>query len=180
MYETNDRELVVAIQKGNIIAYEKLVVRYQRGLFVFVMRIVHDEAVASEVVQDALFNVYRHISRVDPERKFSTYMFEIAKNTAFSAIRSKKATVSLEEIVDIEDDEPFIEQIFRSDRIASVKLAVSHLPQKYKRVITLYYFHELSYEEVSRELHIPVNTVRTHLKRAKVALRKKLHYEENT
>ncbi len=180
MYETNDRELVIAVQKGNIPAFEELVKRYERGLFVFVMRVVHNDALASEVVQDALFNVYRHIDRVDPDRKFSTYMFEIAKNAAFSAVRARKVTLPLDSIADIEDDEPFIEQVFRADRIASLKLAVSHLPQKYKNVITLYYFHELSYEEVSRKLHIPVNTIRTHLKRAKAVLRETLPYEENT
>lgn len=44
MYERSDGELVIAIQKGDIFAFEELVKRYQRGLFIFVLRIVHDDA----------------------------------------------------------------------------------------------------------------------------------------
>lgn len=179
MYEKSDSELVIAIQKGDVLAFEELVKRYQRGLFIFVLRIVHDDATAKEVVQDALFNIYRHISRVDPDRKFSTYMFEIAKNTAISAIRARKITVPLDVIAEIAEEETFIEQIVQEDSIASVKIAVRSLPKKYRDVISLYYFDDLSYEEVSHKLHIPINTVRTHIKRAKEALKKVLHYEKN-
>ncbi len=177
MNQKADKELVRAIQEGDIFAYEELVKRYQRGLFSFLMRMVHDEATASDIVQNTLFKVYQVIDHVDTNKKFSTYVFEIAKNNALSYLRSRKHTISLEEFVEIADDESFFEQFFRTDIVEKVRAAVNELPPKYRDVITLYYFEDLSYEEVSKKLKIPVNTVRTHLARAKIQLRKLLSYE---
>src|SRR5437868_10882522 len=107
MDKKTDLELVLAIQEGDILAFEVLVKRYQYGLLAFTYRIVHDEATAQEVVQDAFVKVYKYVDRVDPARKFSTYLFEITKNTAISALRAKKHTVSLEEVGEIAQDESF-------------------------------------------------------------------------
>ena len=56
-------------------------------------------------------------------------------------------------------------------------MAVSSLPEKYKKVITLYYFQEMSYEDIGKRLHVPTNTVRTHLARAKKKLKGLILYE---
>lgn len=173
-----DESLVLAIQQGDILAYEELVKRYQRGLFVFVMRILHDENTARDVVWETLVKVYQIIDRIDVHRKFSTFVFEIAKNQTISVLRSHKKNVSLDDIADIEDDKHFLEELYKSDVALGVRKAVSQLTSKYRKVITLYYFDDLSYEEVSNKLKIPVNTVRTHLKRAKEQLRKVLIYEK--
>jgi len=175
----SDEELVKAIQEGNILAYEKLIKRYQRGLFIFVMRIVHNEAVASDVVQNSLVKVYEIIDRIDVKKKFSTLVFEIAKNAAISELRHKKHNVSLEEIVDFTEEESFIEELFSSNLASQVRQSVKILPRQYRIVITLYYFEDLSYEEIAAKLHLPINTVRTHLKRGKEQLRKLLQNYEN-
>jgi RNA polymerase sigma-70 factor (ECF subfamily) len=174
MEKKTDEALVVEIQEGNILAFETLVGRYQRGLLSFVYRIVWDEKTAEEVVQDAFFSVYRSIGSIDTSKKFSTYMFTLAKNAAISALRKRKPSVKLEEMMWVEDDEPFYEKLLRDDLHESVSAAIQSLPHKYQQVIDLYYFQDLSYEEVSQKLKLPVNTVRTHLKRAKEALKKKL------
>jgi RNA polymerase sigma-70 factor, ECF subfamily len=174
----SDMELVRAIQAGNILSYETLVKRYQKGLFVFVMRIVHDEHAASDIVQETFIKTYQHIGNIDVDKKFSTYIFEIAKNTAFSYIRSKKNHISLEDVTDALEEETFVEKLYRWDMIHMVRHAVSQLPTKYKHAISLYYFDELSYDEISKKLSLPINTVRTHIKRAKEQLKKELKYEK--
>jgi len=60
-----------------------------------------------------------------------------------------------------------------------VKEAINELDDIYRRVITLYYFDDLSYEEISKKLEVPINTVRTHLSRGKAQLRKILAYEND-
>ncbi len=177
MHTPSDADLVRAIQAGEIPAFEVLVKRYQRGLFAFVHRILENEDDAYEVVQDTFFQIYKTIERVDVERKFSTYAFEIAKNTALSVLRKRKRTVSLEMAEDIEDDESLLERVSRADDAVSIRRTIEQLPEKYKSVITLYYFDDVSYEEISRILRLPVNTVRTHLKRAKSILKKELSHE---
>jgi RNA polymerase sigma factor (sigma-70 family) len=178
MSHKSDMELVTAIQKGDILSYEELVKRYQRGIFVFVVRLIRDEHTASDIVQETFIKTYQHIDRIDTTKKFSTYIFEIAKNTAFSYLRKLKQHISLDDIVNVGEEESFIEEIYRWDVIHCVRTAVSALPQKYRQVISLYYFEELSYEEISKKLSLPINTVRTHLKRAKNILKKELPYDK--
>ena len=179
MKTLTDEELVRAIQDGDILAYEELVKRYQHGLFVFVMRIVHDEAVASDITQNSLVKVYQVIDRINTQKKFSTFVFEIAKNAAISELRRKKHQVSLEEIVDFAEEESFLEELYRTDLKNQVRESVLKLPPKYRRVISLYYFEDLSYEEIGKKLRFPLNTVRTHLKRGKKQLKKILQRYEN-
>ncbi len=167
-----DEELILAIQQGDISSYEQLVKRYQRGLYFFVMRILHDDAASADVVQDSLVKVYQIIDTIDTRRKFSTFLFEIAKNASFSILRKKQKIVSLDVIGDIEDDKSFIENYLRQDIAERVHASVQSLAEKYKIVLQLYYFEDASYEEIAKKLRIPVNTVRTHLKRAKEAFKK--------
>jgi RNA polymerase sigma-70 factor, ECF subfamily len=172
MHRQTDEELVIAVREGDIQSFETLVKRYQRGLFSFVMRFLRDEGAASDIVQETLFTIYQVIDRVDTSKKFSTFVFEIAKNKSISLLRARKKHISLEEVADMAEDESFIEQFLRKDLALSVRAAVKKLPGKYRDVISLYYFDELSYEEVSQKLALPVNTIRTHLRRAKTELKK--------
>src|SRR5690242_3737931 len=140
MHNQTDIELVVAVQNGDIPAFELLVKRYQYGLHVFVVRYVRDWDVASDIVQETLITIYRVIDTVDVQKKFSTFLFEIAKNKAISYLRSQKKLVHLEQIDDYQQDSSFIEDYLRADVVESVHKAVNSLPDKYKKVITLYYF----------------------------------------
>lgn len=168
-----DEELILAIQQGDISAYEELVHRYQQALYFFIIRILRDEAASRDIVQDSLVKVYQCIDSIDRKKKFSTFLFEIAKNAAFSLLRKRKKTVSFESIGDIQDDESFIETYLRQDQYDRVRAVVQSLEQKYKMVLSMYYFDDLSYEEIAKLTHMPINTVRTHLKRAKDAFKKK-------
>ncbi len=173
--ERTDEALVSKIQQGDVLAFEILVKRYQRRLFSFVFRIVYDAHAAEEVVQDVLFGAYKTIHRVDTTKKFSSYLFVIAKNTAISYLRRKKHTVSLDVIEEqATDEETFYENLVEAEQKHRVKEAMNQLEDTYSRIITLYYFDDLSYEEISRKLKLPVNTVRTHLLRAKKKLKEVL------
>lgn len=173
-----DEALVADIQQGDVLAFEILVKRYQRRLFSFVSHIIYDAHAAEEVVQDALFDTYKTIDRVDTTKKFSSYLFTIAKNKAISYLRRMKHAVSLDATQEQADEEETIyEHLVEAEKNHRVKDAIDALEEKYRRVITLYYFDDLSYEEISKKVKLPVNTVRTHLFRAKGALRKILNYE---
>jgi RNA polymerase sigma-70 factor (ECF subfamily) len=177
MQKTSDEALVRQIQEGSILAFEILVKRYQTGLSHFVYRIVFDEKTAEEVVQDSFFSVYKSVDRIDTHRKFSTYLFTIAKNQAISALRSLKKTVSLEEETAIETDESIYEKLSAQERHDGIKTALGQISQHNRQIIELYYFADLSYEEIARKVKLPINTVRTRLRRGKAELQKILRYE---
>lgn len=168
----SDEQLVKDVQEGDVFAFEHLVKRYQRRLHSFVIHVVRDSDEAWDVVQESFINLYKTIDRVEPTRKFSIYLFSIARNTAISHLRAHKKEIPLEDIVGLTDDESLYERLAALERETYVREGLARLDEKYRSVIRLYYFDDLSYEEISQKLHLPINTIRTHLARAKEALKK--------
>ncbi|MBI2404801.1 RNA polymerase sigma factor [Candidatus Gottesmanbacteria bacterium] len=178
--EKTDEELVSEIQKGDVLAFEILVKRYQRRLFSFVLHVLYHVHAAEEVVQDTLFAAYKTIDRVDTTKKFSSYLFAIAKNTAISYLRRRKQTISFASIEEqAHEEETLYDSLIEAEKQDHVKEAISQLEDKYRSVITLYYFDDLSYQEISKKRKLPVNTVRTHLFRAKKELKALLQHEKH-
>jgi len=172
MHDKSDNQLVSEVQTGKISSYEPLVSRYQQRLFWFANRIVFNEHDAKDVVQETFIHVYKHIDQFDVTRSFSSYIYAIAKNEAITLLRKKKPGVSIDklEIVDTHDTPD--QELIRSADKELIEQALSKLESKYQHVIRLYYFDELSYEEIGKKLEIPINTVRTLLRRGKVQLKK--------
>lgn len=177
MNERSDEELIREIQSGNILAFEPLVKKYQERLLNFTHRIVKDEAAADDVVQDTFIKVYKTIDRIELSKKFSSYLFQIAKNTGISYLRSRKPTLPISnEVFDSEKERPE-EKFEKIEKKAITQKAIEKLEGKYKKIITLYYFHELSYREIAKKLKLPMGTVKTNLLRAKSSLKEMLKNE---
>lgn len=167
----SDEELVRAVQSGDIPSFETLVRRYQHRLLYYVRRLVPMEGSCDEIVQDALFSLYQTIDRVDTTRPVKSYIYAITKNKALSFLRSHHDMVRLDDVEIADDDIDLIDTLHNEDRKLSVKRALQHISPSYRTALKLYYFDDLSYKEMSKKLHIPLNTVRTHLSRAKTALK---------
>lgn len=173
----SDEAIIRKIRAGDIAAYEEIVRRYQRPFFVFIHHMVPDWAWCEDLVQETFIKIYKSIDRIDTSRKFSTYAFEIAKNTAISHIRGAKKVISLSK-VDIEADESLYERMTREESRERVRKAILKLRKSYKDVVSFYYFEDLSYEEISKKLKLPINTVRTHLRRGRQVLKEILEGKE--
>lgn len=170
--EAIDEALVAEVKDGNIQAFEILVRRYQHKLLRLATRITGQRELAEEVAQDAFFSVYQTIDRVDMTKKFSSYLFAIVRNRAVSALRRLKPQISLETFEELGQDSTIMEKLLEDADRDAVNRAIEYLPFNYRKAIRLYYFDALSYEEIAMKLKIPVNTVRTHLRRAKQILKK--------
>lgn len=169
-----DEQLVEEVKDGNIEAFEILLKRYSGKILGFVWKILHDRYLSEETVQDSFFSLYKSIDRVDTKRKFSSYLYKIAKNKAIEKLRTKKNELTLNEKIIASGDDNIYDKIIRSEDKTSVREAVNSLEKKYKDPITLYFFENLSYNQIAERLSIPINTVRTRIKRGKEALRKRL------
>ncbi len=179
MLKYSDEELVRLVQEGEIFAFEQLVKRYQQKLLGFVYHMIHDEHAADDVVQESFINLYKTIDRVDPTKKFSAYVFSIARNTTISHIRKYKKEIPLEDMLVFSEEESLYGQLVQAEQARTVAGALAKIPPLYQKAIRLYYFEDLSYEEVGKNLGLPINTVRTHLRRGKELLRALLPYEKN-
>jgi RNA polymerase sigma-70 factor (ECF subfamily) len=179
MLKYSDEELVRLVQDGEVFAFEQLVKRYQQKLLGFVYHMIRDVHAADDIVQEAFINLYKTIDRVDSSKKFSAYVFSIARNTTISHIRKNKKDIPLDDILASNEEESLYAQIVQAEQAHTIEGALAKIPVHYQKVIRLYYFEDLSYEEVSKKLSLPVNTIRTHLRRGKELLRKLLSYEKN-
>ncbi len=111
MSEGSDEEIVKQIQEGDLLQFETLVRRYQRRLLNFARRLVKDDGIGEEIVQDSFLKTYLAIGRIDPKRKFSTFLFEVTKNTAFSFLRKRKLELPLSDEWLIDENETATEKL---------------------------------------------------------------------
>lgn len=179
MYKKTDEQLVTEVQTGLISSYEVLVRRFEKKLYSYIFNFVKREDDAKDIVQDAFISVYEHIDQFDKSRNFSAYLYSVAKNGAMTFFRKKKHAVSIEGFDFIDEKQKPEDMMILNSRKDAVHAAVESLDSKYRRVVRLYYFHELSYEEIGKKLSLPLNTVRTYLHRAKIQLKQLLKHEKH-
>lgn len=174
-----DGILIKMIQKKNQAAYKEMVRRYQNKLFAYLYRLVGNKEEAEDILQNVFVKVYKNIKRFDTKRKFSSWIYRIAHNEAVNFLkkRSRRHVVSIEDVETTKDKlhtaslakSPIDAWISKELKI-EMQRALDKLPRKYKEALTLRYFLDKSYEEMSEILGKPVNTVGTLLNRAKKKL----------
>ncbi|HJS19291.1 MAG TPA: sigma-70 family RNA polymerase sigma factor [Anaerolineales bacterium] len=175
MIAPTDCELIQRAMRGDNDAFGGLITRYQTNVFNVCYRILHERGEAEDLAQETFMRVYSRLHTFDLEREFGPWIRRIAANLCFNFIESRKAAAPL----DLERDadsaqrpEALAEVQERSEQI---RTAIASLPSHYRLVIELRHFQELSYDEIARELNIPVSDVKSHLFRARKLLAEKLH-----
>ncbi|MGH9464283.1 MAG: RNA polymerase sigma factor [Thermoanaerobaculia bacterium] len=174
----DDAVLVARTLAGDPDAFRALVERYQRGVFGIVLQLVRDRAAAEDLAQEAFLKAYRALDSFELERKFSSWLFKIAHNTAIDHLRRRRPdAVPLESAEeggpDLLDtlaapahDSP--EALARRRRLAAaLEEAVARLRPNYRLVMELRFRQGLSYEEIAEVTGLPLGTVKTHLHRAR-------------
>ena len=177
-----DEELISRFQNGDERAYVELVNRYKDRLLNFVFQFLGDLEQAEDVVQDTMLRLYEKKHYYKEIAKFSTWIYTIARNLANTELRKRKrrkttylSQLSKErqfEIPAIQDDvDQSLHNEFISDRIQS---AINNLPEHFKIVIILRDIQELSYEEISNIVEVPLGTIKSRINRARIQLQAEL------
>ena len=174
-----DAELVQRALAGSEEAYADLLRRYERPVFTLVLRMVRDRSAAEDLAQDAFLKAFDRLATYDPERKFSSWLFKIAHNTAIDRLRRREVdTVSLDEPVGEERDAPLRavedtaaetpeEAAERAALSRAFTRVVGRLRPEYRQVVLLRYQAGLEYGEIAEETGFPLGTVKTYLHRAR-------------
>ena len=177
-----DEELISRFQNGDERAYVELVNRYKDRLLNFVFQFLGDIEQAEDVVQDTMLRLYEKKHYYKEIAKFSTWIYTIARNLANTELRKRKrrkttylSQLSKErqfEIPAIQDDvDQSLHNEFINDRIQS---AIKNLPEHFKIVIILRDIQELSYEEISNIVEVPLGTIKSRINRARIQLQAEL------
>lgn len=181
-----DRILVANAKKGDNKAFESLLKKYRKSVYYMLLKMVKNADDAEDLTQEAFAKAFNSIEKFDSKYAFSTWLFRIATNNCIDFIRKKRVqTVSIDQPVegddgsnmrfDVKDENPDPNQkVQKKQRQHYLNMAIDRLPEKYRVLVELRYFKELSYEEVAKELQIPLGTVKAQLFRARELLNQEL------
>lgn len=184
--DVSDEALMLRVRDGDHDAFGELLKRYERQLFVFFLRQFGEEESARDYVMDTFLRVYRAASRYEPRAKFSTYIYQIARNLAINESRKRqfRRTESLDEIkedsgVQIAGDDPNPERILEiRERRALVQEALRQLPEDQRTILILVEYQELTYERVSQIMGCSIGTIKSRMHRARQKIREWMEKSE--
>ncbi|MEZ5556601.1 RNA polymerase sigma factor RpoE [Haliea sp.] len=176
-----DQQLVARVQKGDLRAFDVLVLKYQHKIFSLISRYVHDADEVQDVAQEAFIKAYRALPRFRGDSAFYTWLYRIAINTAKNHLvaRSRRPPGSDVEIDDAEyfeggaalrEIETPESALFGEELKQVVDRAIAELPDDLRTAVTLREFDGLSYEDIAEIMGCPVGTVRSRIFRAREAI----------
>ena len=170
---TSDAEIRKHLNAGRYAeAFELVVSAYQHKVFRLAFSILGNVALAEETAQEVFLRVWRALPAYRGQSSVSTWIFSIARNSALTAWNNaaERRSISLDETAGRMAAEARNAAWRRPTGGPDVARLVAQLPEKYRRVIALFYMEEKSYEEVARLLGLPMGTVKTYLHRARKEL----------
>lgn len=179
MIDKTDEELIKDFQEGNITSYNHLVFRYKDRLLNYIYQFVHDIDLAEDLLQDTFLKLYTHKNSYKNIAKFSTWIYTIAGNFAKTELRKTKRrkTYSNSELIYSEDElvvpdfsNEADKEILNNSLKNDLKDCLSKLPLDFRTIIILRDIQELSYDEISIIIELPLGTVKSRINRARLKL----------
>ncbi|MDR1414782.1 MAG: sigma-70 family RNA polymerase sigma factor [Odoribacteraceae bacterium] len=178
----HDYVVVKKAMAGDESAFTELFHRYRESVFFMVLKMVNNPTDAEDLMFEAFEKAFANLEYYSPQFAFSTWLFKIASNNTIDFIRKRKAvTVSIDKDDNNPDDRGYLknlpsdvltpeEEAIRKQRAKFMREKVALLHGRYRQLIEMRYFAELTYEEIATELDIPLGTVKAQLFRARELL----------
>lgn len=172
---------------GDQNAFGEIVEVYRDKIYQLCYRMLGNAYEAEDMAQEAFIRAYVNIERFNVNRKFSTWLYRIATNLCIDRIRKKKPDYFLDaEVAGTEGLTLYSqiasteatpdEEVSKMELQSIIQQEILKLPEKYRSVIVLRYIDELSLNEISEILSLPLGTVKTRIHRGREALRKQLRH----
>ncbi len=183
-----DYELVQLALSGDEKAFTRLLSRYKDAIYFMLLKMVNNRNDAEDLTLEAFGKAFKNIHQYSPTYAFSTWLFKIASNNCIDFLRRRRGTyIALEnnheqgqnnESLRLRSKDPDPEEkLIRQQKAILLHRIVRRLKPRYRTLVELRYFREYSYEEIARELQLPLGTVKAQLFRAREMLFKLI---ENT
>jgi RNA polymerase sigma-70 factor (ECF subfamily) len=173
----SEEELIKKSQQNDKIAFEQIVLLYEKRVFNYCRRYLNVEEDSEDVTQEIFLKVFKKIRSYDfKSGSFSTWLFTIARNTTYDWLRKKRRIkeIKLDDLpINFETKLDSGIYKYNSDAIhrkIDLKLALVKIRPDYQKAIRLFYWSGLGYKEIAKIMKIPLNTVKTYISRAKKSL----------
>jgi RNA polymerase sigma-70 factor (ECF subfamily) len=170
----DDGMILEQILAGQKELYSLLVKRYEQAVYGMGISFFRNAEDASDFAQDVFLKAYRSLAHFEGRSRFSTWLYRIAYNTAVNSVTRKKDYQSLAEEDLIPDRDTPERNVLRDVLQETVKEAIKELPDRYRICVDLFFFYDRSYQEIEAITGYPVNTIKSHVFRAKKILKEKL------
>jgi len=168
-----------AVEQGDQKAYAELMNHYKDSIYFMLLKMTNDTDDADDLTIEAFGKAFKKLDQYTPDYAFSTWLFKIASNNCIDFIRKKKKmTLSIDKSYDNSEGSEMAhnipaqmpdpeENFIKKQKIILMREIVDKLKPRYKTLVEMRYFQELSYEEISEELKLPLGTVKAQLFRAR-------------
>ena len=183
--EQGRRDLLLinkALKSGDPASYNELMGLYRDPLYFMFYEKVNEEELAKDLTIESLGKAFKKLHLYTPDYVFSTWLFTIARNHCIDYLRKNKlSTISIEKLMIDNDGKrtgfDFIskdlnpeQKMEKKQRVAILRQIVDQLTPKYRDLVKLRYFKEMKYEEIAKNLDLPIGTVKAQLHRSREQL----------
>ncbi|MFN8713565.1 MAG: RNA polymerase sigma factor [Bacteroidota bacterium] len=168
-----------ALEGSDQRAYAELMGRYRDSVYFMLLKMVNSKDDAEDLTVEAFGKAFKRLNQYTPNYAFSTWLFRIATNNCIDFIRRKrKNTFSIDQPMSDDEGGELVldlrsemldpeESVMKKQKIAMLRDLVDKMKPRYRTLIEMRYFQELSYEEIAQELDLPLGTVKAQLFRAR-------------
>jgi len=181
--------LVEAALSGEEKAFAKLMSRYKDAIYFMLLKMVNNKNDAEDLTLEAFGKAFKNLHQYSPNYAFSTWLFKIATNNCIDFLRKRRGVyISIENNQENGDNDSPIklrstepnpeEKLIRIQKAFLMRKIVHRLKPRYRILVELRYFREFSYEEIAKELNLPLGTVKAQLFRAREMLFKLIESTE--
>jgi len=180
--DKTDEEIVTLVQNGSTDFFGELVDRYEKKLQRYARRFLFQQDDVDDLVQEVFLKAFSNLQGFNTQLSFSSWIYRIAHNTFINKIKKREHEPMLVFDADtifgaIKSEEKTDTETLNDENKEFVEMSLDKLPPKYREVVVLLFFEEMSYKEISDILKIPTSTVGVRISRAKKQLRKILEAE---
>jgi RNA polymerase sigma-70 factor, ECF subfamily len=180
----SDFDLMLRVRQGNADSFDELLRRYRTPLVKYFCRLVRDQALAEDLAQEAFLRVYNARHRYRPDARFTTWLYRIATNLAFNAIRDARGRQRQDRNGFSEDGEGSYEfvdprasaeqEMIETDRSRMIREAIEALPENQRTAVILHKYQDVDYRQIAKILKVSESAVKSLLFRAYETLRVRL------
>lgn len=173
-----DQQLVTLAQDGDAAAFEVLFNRYKDSIYkLYLTRTNGNSDDADDLLQETFIKVFLNLEKYSTAFTFGQWVYTIARNTFIDFVRKRRDDLSIDkltgtgsQITPVALEATPEERVINSQREAQLAMYLTKMSPRYRELIELRFFKELSYEEIADELKLPIGTVKTQIHRAREQL----------
>jgi RNA polymerase sigma-70 factor (ECF subfamily) len=184
----SDNELAIAAQKGDDLAFQELMRRHVRPIWVFSRQYAKSDEDTEDIVQDTFFKAWKYLKRFEAGKAFRPWIYAIARNTAldhlkkrrsssFSELHNEETDTAFEDT--LEDTELLPSEVFEQTELSNeLAKSMETLHPEYRAVLMMHYHEGMTFNEISEIVGKPMNTVKSWHRRALQKVRKHLPHRK--